>query len=63
MEDHNVQLSPPMALITALDDISQGEVFDSLNFCWYFCVGSMFYSESCMFGFSVIFLFFASIFL
>jgi hypothetical protein len=35
MEDVNVHFSPPEALVAALDDVSQGEVFDSLNF-WRF---------------------------
>ena len=31
MEDHDVPLLRPIG------DLSEGEVFDSLNFCWYFC--------------------------
>ena len=34
MEDQEVQLVPPVVIATALDDLSQGEVIHSWNFCW-----------------------------
>ena len=34
MEDQEVQLVPPVVIAAALDDLSQGGVIHSLNFCW-----------------------------